>query len=84
MKNSHEKSFDDLVYEDEFYEEEHKKRELVDPDEPETDDESQDLLLEVILVCEDCENRWEDLVSSESDSVEIFCPLCGSNKVIQL
>ncbi len=84
MKNSNEKSFDDLVYEDEFYAEENKKRELADPDEKEAEEENQDLLLEVILVCEDCENRWEDLISSDSDSVEIFCPLCGSNKVIQL
>ena len=36
---------------------------------------------EVILVCEECNNQWEDVVS-ESDRENLFCPMCGTSRVV--
>ncbi len=40
-------------------------------------------LVEAILVCEECNNQWEDMVS-ESDDDNLFCPMCGTSKVVQV
>ena len=40
-------------------------------------------LVEAILVCEECNNQWEDMVS-ESDRDNLFCPMCGTSRVVQV
>ncbi len=40
-------------------------------------------LVEAILVCEECNNQWEDMVS-ESDGDNLFCPMCGTSRVVQV
>ncbi len=37
--------------------------------------------IESILVCEECNNQWEDMVS-ESNRENIFCPMCGTSRVV--
>lgn len=40
---------------------------------------------EVICVCEECDNRWDDLVVENVDNEEqIFCPLCGSQNILEI
>jgi ribosomal protein S27E len=46
-----------------------------------SEDES-DEGIEVIVICEDCGNRWDDVIVNEADADEIYCPLCGSQKII--
>lgn len=38
-------------------------------------------MLEVILVCEECNNQWEDMIY-ESDRDNLFCPMCGTSRVV--
>lgn len=38
-------------------------------------------MIEAILVCEECNNQWEDMVS-ESDKENLFCPMCGTSRVV--
>lgn len=40
-------------------------------------------MVEAILVCEECNNQWEDMVS-ESDRDNLFCPMCGTSRVVQV
>jgi hypothetical protein len=40
-------------------------------------------MVEAILVCEECDNQWEDLIS-ESDRDSLFCPMCGTSRVVQI
>jgi len=40
-------------------------------------------LVEAILVCEECNNQWEDMVS-DSDRDNLFCPMCGTSRVVQV
>lgn len=37
--------------------------------------------IESILVCEECNNQWEDMVS-ESNRENLFCPMCGTSRVV--
>lgn len=39
--------------------------------------------IETILVCEECNNQWEDMVS-ESDKENLFCPMCGTSRVVHI
>ena len=38
-------------------------------------------MVEAILVCEECNNQWEDMIS-ESDRDNLFCPMCGTSRVV--
>lgn len=41
--------------------------------------------IEVLLICEECNNRWDDVVFNDSDdNDELFCPMCGSKKVFEV
>ena len=40
-------------------------------------------MVEAILVCEECNNQWEDMVS-ESDRDNLFCAMCGTSRVVQV
>jgi C4-type Zn-finger protein len=54
--------------------------EMVPDDSPETG-----TAFEVICVCEECNNRWDDLVAEHTGNEErIFCPLCGSQNVLEI
>lgn len=37
--------------------------------------------IEAILVCEECNNQWEDMVS-ESNRENLFCPMCGTSRIV--
>ena len=38
-------------------------------------------MVEAILVCEECNNQWEDMIS-EAEKDNIFCPMCGTSRVV--
>jgi len=40
-------------------------------------------MVEAILVCEECNNQWEDMIS-DSDRDNLFCPMCGTSRVVQV
>lgn len=94
MPNDFEKEFDDEVYEDDFYEEsfddeelledEMQEEELIEEDEIEEDEKH----IAVILACDDCDYRWEDVIVKRKDEdiedLEIICPMCGSTNVTQI
>ena len=65
-------SFNENGYYDESTKEE--SNEIIN--EGESDDN-----FEAIIICEECDNRWYDLIFSEDDEDEIYCPLCGSKRV---
>lgn len=37
--------------------------------------------IEAILVCEECNNQWEDMVS-DSNRENLFCPMCGTSRIV--
>lgn len=79
-----EKSYDDLVYEDEFYEQVFSEGKVViTEEEAEARNIEEGESYEIILVCEDCSHQWED-VTEDGDLSNLFCPMCGSNRVIQV
>lgn len=94
MPNDFEKEFDDEVYEDDFYEEsfddeelledEMQEEELIEEEEIEEDEKH----IAVILACDDCDYRWEDVIVKRKDEdiedIEIICPMCGSTNVTQI
>lgn len=94
MPNDFEKEFDDEVYEDDFYEEsfddeelledEMQEEELIEEEEIEEDEKH----IAVILACDDCDYRWEDVIVKRKDEdiedLEIICPMCGSTNVTQI
>lgn len=94
MPNDFEKEFDDEVYEDDFYEEtfddeelledEMQEEELIEEDEIEEEEKH----IAVILACDDCDYRWEDVIVKRKDEdledLEIICPMCGSTNVTQI
>ncbi len=80
MAINFEKSYDDLVYDDNFYEENFNKN-IKNEDNENTDDQTGKI--EVLLLCEECDNQWEDAVEEKSTD-KVFCPMCGANKIIQM
>ncbi|GAB4111602.1 MAG TPA: hypothetical protein PL059_08700 [Spirochaetota bacterium] len=94
MPNDFEKEFDDEVYEDDFYEEtfddeeileeEMLEDDLIEEDEVEEDEKQ----IAVILACDDCDYRWEDVIVKHKDEdiedLEIICPMCGSTNITQI
>ncbi|MCX8124584.1 MAG: hypothetical protein N3F66_10535 [Spirochaetes bacterium] len=94
MPNEFEKEFDDEVYEDDFYEESLDDEELLE-DEMQEEDlieeeeiEDEEKHIAVILACDDCDYRWEDVIVKRKDEdiedLEIICPMCGSTNVTQI
>jgi len=83
MEKSLEQSFDDLVYEDEYYKETYSEGKVMVSDEEieEASSEVDDFV--AILVCEDCGNQWEEVVT-EGTGDEPFCAMCGSCRVTQV
>lgn len=95
MPNDFEKEFDDEVYEDDFYEETFDDEEILEEqmleddlgeeDEGIEEDEKQ---IAVILACDDCDYRWEDVIIKHKDEdiedLEIICPMCGSTNITQI
>ena len=93
MPNEFEKEFDDEVYEDDFYEETFDDEELIEEEiieEELIDDEidEDEKHIAVILACDDCDYRWEDVIVKRKDEdiedLEIICPMCGSTNVSQI
>ncbi len=95
MANEFEKEFDDEVYEDDFYEESFDDEELLEEESIEEDaqDEQEEIEedekhIAVILACDDCDYRWEDVIVKGKDEdiedLEIICPMCGSTNVTQI
>jgi len=94
MPNEFEKEFDDEVYEDDFYEESFDDEEMIEDemlDEEELiedDVEEDEKHIAVILACDDCDYRWEDVIVKRKDEdiedLEIICPMCGSTNVSQI
>ena len=99
---SKEYEYDDKVYEDGYYEENLDEEELKDSDEEieeegdfdkwsDDDDENDDAEVKVTLsyVCEDCDYRWEEVVTKRKDMIneddpEPACMMCGSVSVSQI
>ena len=84
MSDSFEKDLDDLVYDDEFYKDSVENELFVKEEEDQKKDDSVQEGRVVFLVCDECDNRWEDYISEEADEedpVELYCPMCGSSKV---
>ncbi len=94
MPNDFEKEFDDEVYEDDFYEEtlddeEMLEEEILEDDLIEEDEvEEDEKHIAVILACDDCDYRWEDVIVKRKDEdiedLEIICPMCGSTNITQI
>jgi len=84
MGNSMEKSYDDLVYEDEYYEKVFSEgKEVVLNEEEEAVKNEIGDSFELILVCEECSHQWEEIVD-EGDISGLFCPMCGASRIIQM
>jgi len=86
MSDSLDKNFDDLVYDDEFYKESMDSEPFIKEERDQKRVESNDEGRVVFLVCDECDNRWEDYISDEDDAdgedrVELYCPMCGSSSV---
>lgn len=89
MSNELEKDLDDEVYEDSYYDDE---EELEDEDEKDFEDDSSsgEVTVSMSFVCEDCDYRWDDYITKESDDVDeddeidVVCPMCGSVNVSQI
>lgn len=94
MPSDFEKEFDDEVYEDDFYEETFDDEEMLEEEMLEEDLVEEDELEEdekhiaVILACDDCDYRWEDVIVKRKDEdiedLEIICPMCGSTNITQI
>ncbi len=90
MSNELEKDLDDEVYEDSYYDDD--EEELEDEDEKDLDDEesSGEVTVSMSFVCEDCDYRWDDYITKDSDeaedddSIDVVCPMCGSVNVSQI
>ena len=87
------KEYDDQVYEDEYYKdnEEELKEDSDDSDSSEKSDETPGRKVHLSYVCDDCDYRWEDVVTKvegnledEVDDVDAACPMCGSLSVLQI
>ena len=94
MSLEFEKDFDDEVYEDSFYEED----EELEDDESDSVDavsdsdlDENDQRIDVSLVCDDCDYRWDDTVIQKKNAFgepeelgDVVCPMCGSMNVTQI
>ncbi|PKL39523.1 MAG: hypothetical protein CVV44_04685 [Spirochaetae bacterium HGW-Spirochaetae-1] len=78
-KGNFENNFDDYVYDDDFYREFESDLEIQEEKEGQGDVSVP--VREIIAVCEDCTNQWEDMVDVEEEK-HLFCPLCGSSRVV--
>ena len=76
-----EKSFDDMVYEDKYYDKFNK--DLVDEDNADGNSDEKTTTQEYLLLCEECDHQWEDTLPDDIDG-KAFCPLCGSNNITQM
>jgi rubrerythrin len=83
MSKSLERSFDDLVYEDNYYKENYSEGRVVVTEEEGDESAAEQDEFVAILVCEECGHQWEDVVS-EDNSDEQFCAMCGSSRVTQV
>ena len=65
-----------------FYEENLNGEELIDEEEeiPELQPDDDAKIIETIAICEDCGNRWDDIID-EDEEIELFCPICGSKRI---
>jgi rubrerythrin len=65
-----------------FYENNEEGEELTDEEEEtaELNPDDDAKIIEIIVICEDCGNRWDDIID-EDEEVELFCPICGSKRV---
>ncbi len=88
-----ERDFDDEVYEDDYYAEHYDEEELEDYEDSFEEDEDDDELVErnihISYACEDCDYRWEDVISRRKDDIDdmeldAVCPMCGSMNVTQI
>ena len=78
-------SFDDIVYEDDYYDENYESEEIQDSEELALgEQDSSQSSRSAILLCEECDNRWEDDIDPDNEPDLIFCPMCGSKKIIEL
>ena len=78
MRAINEKNMDDFVYEDAYYEDVLKNNENID--DVDGNENQENMVVQTILVCEDCTHQWEDLRNAHDDSP--FCPMCGSVSVM--
>ncbi len=69
---------DELQLEDEFYRESVVE---IRVDEEEGAEEESSSSQEVFAMCEDCANQWDDEIAAEGTEKDLFCPLCGSNRI---
>ncbi|MCP4132756.1 MAG: hypothetical protein GY754_17455 [bacterium] len=91
MSYNYEQDYEDRVYEDEFYEEVMAEETLgeqsiIDSEEeagktPDADKSGEADVVEMILVCEECSNQWDEFVYTGTEAESLFCPLCGTNKI---
>ena len=69
---------DELQLEDEFYKESVVEIRVADEEATEEEHSSH----EVLAICEDCANQWDDVIAAEGSEADLFCPLCGSSRVV--
>ncbi len=67
---------DELQLEDQFY-----CDSVVEIRIDEEESSEEEISQEVLAMCEDCANQWDDVISPGETEKDLFCPLCGSNRV---
>ncbi len=65
--------------EDEFYKESVVEIRVADEEGAEEEEESSH---EVLAICEDCAHQWDDVIAAGGSEADLFCPLCGANRVM--
>ena len=49
-----------------------------------------DKKIDVSYACEDCDYRWEDVITRRKDDLDLYeetttaCPMCGSTNITQI
>ena len=78
------KSYDDFVYEEEYYDTYYQEENLEDDSIIESESEESDSTIYTICICEECNHRWDLVIDENNDELDNskFCPLCGSSTII--
>gem|GEM_PF-3063578 len=69
---------EEQLLEDEFYKESVVEIRVADEESTEEEESSH----EVLAICEDCAHQWDDVIAAGGTEADLFCPLCGANRVM--
>lgn len=81
MADSFEKNLDDLMYDEDFYSQTIDEEPFVKEEQELVEEDSSTPGREAFLVCDECDNRWEDYFNDDEDNMDMYCPMCGSSKI---